>query len=82
MNSHVHASIANFLIQENFDDSNEPWTWDLLPGVPRVKNGYLLVPNESGWGVDLNEEEVAKHPYSEKNFLRLFEEGRETRKPG
>ena len=48
VNAHVHASIANFLIQENFDDSNEPWAWDLLPGVPRVKNGYLPVPNEPG----------------------------------
>jgi len=82
VNAHIHASISNFLIQENFDDSNEPWARDLLPGVPRVKDGYLPVPNEPGWGVDLNEEEAAKHPYSEKNFLRLFEEGWETRKPG
>ena len=27
VNAHVHASIANFLIQEDFDDSNEPRTW-------------------------------------------------------
>jgi galactonate dehydratase len=82
VNAHIHASISNFLIQENFDDSNEPWARDLLPGVSQVKDGYLPVPNEPGWGVDLNEEEAAKHPYSEKNFLRLFEEGWETRKPG
>ena len=48
----------------------------------RVVDGYLPVPNEPGWGVDLNEEEAVKHPYNEKNFLRLFEEGWETRKPG
>ncbi len=82
VNAHIHASISNFLIQENFDDSNEDWARELLPGVPRVLDGYLPVPNEPGWGVDLNEEEAAKHPYSEKNFLRLFEEGWETRKPG
>ena len=82
VNAHIHASISNFLIQENFDDSNEPWARDLLPGVSQVKDGYLPAPNEPGWGVDLNEEEAAKHPYSEKNFLRLFEEGWETRKPG
>ncbi|HIC02035.1 TPA: hypothetical protein EYO63_20320 [Candidatus Poribacteria bacterium] len=56
------------MIQENFDDFNESWARDLLPGVARV--------------VDLNEEEAVKHPYNEKNFLRLFEEGWETRKPG
>ena len=82
VNAHVHASISNFLIHENFDDSAEPWTWDLLTGVPRVKDGYLTVPDTPGWGVELNEAEAAKHPYSEKNFLRLFEEGWETRKPG
>ena len=70
------------MIQENFDDFNESWARDLLPGVARVVDRYLPVPNEPGWGVDLNEEEAAKHPYSEKNFLRLFEECWETRKPG
>lgn len=81
VNAHMHASVSNFLIQENFDDSLEPWTWDLLTGVPRVKEGYLEVPNAPGWGVELHEEEVGKHPYGEKNFLRLFQEGWETRKP-
>lgn len=81
INAHLHASVSNFLIHENFDDSLEPWTWDLLTGVPRAVDGYLPVPNAPGWGVDLNEKEADKHPYGEKNFLRLFEEGWETRKP-
>jgi len=81
MNAHLHASIPNFLIHENFDDSLEPWTWDLLRGTPRVENGYLTVSNAPGWGVELNEAEALKHPYGEKNFLRLFEEGWETRRP-
>jgi len=82
MNAHLHASIPNFLIQENFDDSLEPWTWDVLRGVPRVEDdGYLTVPDTPGWGVELDESEAAKHPYGERNFLRLFEEGWETRRP-
>ncbi len=81
VNAHVHASIPNFLIHENFDDSLEPWTWDLLSGVPRVKDGYIEVPDTPGLGIELNEKEVAKHPYGEQNFLRLFEEGWETRRP-
>ena len=81
MNAHLHASIPNFLIHENFDDSLEPWTWDLLQGTPRVVDGYITVPDTPGWGVEFNEDEAAKHPYGEKNFLRLFEEGWETRKP-
>lgn len=82
MNAHLHASIPNFLIHENFDDSLEPWTWDLLQGTPRVENGYITVPDTPGWGVTFNEAEAEKHPYGEQNFLRLFEEGWETRKPG
>lgn len=81
MNAHLHASIPNFLIQENFDDSAEPWTWELLSGVPRVKDGYLQVSDAPGWGVELNEQEAEKHPYSDTYFLRLFEEGWETRAP-
>jgi galactonate dehydratase len=81
MNAHLHASIPNFLIHENFDDSLEPWTWDLLTGVPRVENGYISVPDTPGWGVELNEDEATKHPYNDTYFLRLFEEGWETRKP-
>ena len=82
INAHLHASIPNFLIHENFDDSLEPWTWDVIEGTPRVENGYLTVPDRPGWGVELNEAEAAKYPYGEKNFLRLFEEGWETREPG
>jgi galactonate dehydratase len=81
MNAHLHASIPNFLIHENFDDNMEPWTWDLLHGVPRVKDGYITVPDAPGWGVELNEDEAVKHPYSDVHFLRLFEEGWETRRP-
>lgn len=82
VNAHLHAAIPNFLIHENFEEAMEPWTWDLLIGVPRVEQGYLTVPDTPGFGVELNEEEAAKHPYSERHFLRLFEEGWETRRPG
>ncbi len=50
INAHLHASIPNFLVQENFDDGAEPWTWDLLSGVPRVERGYLSVPVGAGLG--------------------------------
>ena len=81
INAHLHASIPNFLIQENFDDSLEPWTWEVLHGAPRVQDGYLTVPDTPGWGVEIDEAAAEKHPYSEVNFLRLFEEGWETRRP-
>ncbi|MBT5711427.1 mandelate racemase/muconate lactonizing enzyme family protein, partial [Candidatus Poribacteria bacterium] len=81
INAHLHASIPNFLVHENFDDNLEPWTWDVLTGVPRVEDGHIQVPDTPGFGVELNEDEAAKHPYGERNFLRLFDEGWETRRP-
>ncbi len=81
MNAHLHCSIPNFLIHECFDDSLEPWTWDVLEGVPRVKDGYLIPSDAPGWGVTLNVDEARKHPYHEGHRLRLFEEGWETRRP-
>jgi galactonate dehydratase len=81
MNAQLHGSIPNFLIQECFDDSLEPWTWDVLQGVPRVQDGYVPLPDAPGWGVTLNKDEAAKHPYGNRNFLQLFEEGWERRRP-
>jgi galactonate dehydratase len=79
VNAHIHASLPNFLIQECFDDFLEPWAYEIMSGVPRVKDGYLQVSDAPGIGVELDEEEMAKYPYGQNNFLRLFEDGWETR---
>jgi galactonate dehydratase len=80
INAHINASLPNFLIQECFDDFLAPWAHDILHGVPRVKDGYLEVSDAPGLGVELDEAEMAKHPYGQDNFLRLFEDGWEKRK--
>ena len=79
VNAHIHASIPNFLIQECFDDFLEPWAHEIMAGVPRVKDGYLEPSDAPGIGVELNKTEMAKYPYGQNNFLRLFEEGWERR---
>jgi galactonate dehydratase len=80
INAHIHASLPNFLIQECFDDFLAPWALELFDGVPRVVDGYVEVSNRPGIGVELDEAACAAHPYGENNFLRLFEEGWETRR--
>lgn len=82
VNAHIHASVPNFLIQECFDDFLEPWTRDIMRGVPRVKSGYLEPSDAPGIGVEFDEKEMANHPYGQNNFLRLFENGWETRTGG
>ena len=79
VNAHIHASLPNFLIQECFDDFLEPWAHEVVRGVPRVKDGYLEVASAPGLGVTLDEEEAARHPYGEHNYMRLFEDGWERR---
>jgi len=74
------ASIPNFLIQECFDDFLVPWAFDIMHGVLRVKDGYLEPSDAPGIGVELDEEEMAKHPYGPDSFLCLFEEGWERRR--
>jgi galactonate dehydratase len=76
---HICAVTPNIFIQECFDDFLEPWTSRVLKGYLRVKDGHLEMPNAPGIGVQLDEREAKRHPYSPKNFLRLFEPGWERR---
>lgn len=82
INAHIHASIPNFLIQECFDDFLEPWSREIMSGVPRVVDGYIDVPDTPGIGVELHEAEMAKYPFGPNNYLRLFEDGWERRDQG
>ncbi len=79
INTHLDASLPNFLIQECFDDTALAWARNMISGVPRVVNGYLQVSDAPGIGVELNDEEMARYPYGDRNFLRLFEAGWERR---
>ena len=81
VNVHVMFSLRNAYIQETFDDFNEPWTKDLFTGLPKVRDGYYEPPAGPGLGVTVNEELFERHPYSDRNFMNLFSEGWEKRKP-
>ena len=78
----LNASIPNFYIHEIFDEFNEPWEKDLLTNHVEVIDGYIPISDKPGLGVDLNLEEIGKHPYSQENFLPLFKPGWERRSRG
>jgi galactonate dehydratase len=80
VNAHIHASLPNFLIQECFDDFLAPWAGEIMHGVPKVVDGTIEVSDAPGIGVELDEIEMAKHPYGADNFMRLFEGGWERRR--
>ncbi len=79
VNSHVGIVLPNMLIQECFDDFLVPWSRRIMSGTVRIVDGYIEAPDGPGFGVSLNEAEMAKYPYAERNFLRLFQPGWERR---
>jgi len=75
----LNASLPNFFIHEIFDDFNEPWEREIVVNPVKVVNGYIEIPDRPGLGIDLNLEEIAKHPYQQEHFLPLFRPGWEKR---
>lgn len=75
----LNASLPNFLIHEIFDEFNEPWEKDIVTSAVEVKDGYIDIPETPGIGIDLNIQEILKHPYQQENSLPLFKAGWERR---
>ncbi len=79
VNCHIGATLPNLLIQECFDDFLVPWSREIMSGTVRIVDGYIEIPDGPGFGVRLNEAVMARYPYADRNFLRLFEPGWEWR---
>ena len=62
MNAHFCASIPNFKIMETDVDS-VPWRDDITTELPDIREGYIYLPKKPGIGVELNEKEIARHPW-------------------
>jgi galactonate dehydratase len=75
----LNACTPNFLIHEIFDDFNEPWEREIVTNPVEVKDGYIEIPDRPGLGIDLNIDEILKHPYRQDNNLPLFKPGWERR---
>ena len=61
MSTHFCVAIPNFRIME-IDLDDVPWKDDLVTEPPRIENGHLIVPIKPGWGADINEDSVKRHP--------------------
>ena len=75
----IAACTRNFLVQEIFDEFNVDWERDLVDEPAEVVDGYLEIPQRPGLGIELNFEELEKHPYHPQNFIPLFAPGWERR---
>lgn len=77
---HIDIATPNAWLQETFEDFNEPWERDLVTNFPAIENGHFALPTGPGLGIDLNLEEVKRHPYHESPDISLFEENWHLRK--
>jgi galactonate dehydratase len=75
----LNASIPNFFIHEIFDEFNEPWEKDIVVNPVEVVDGHIELSERPGLGIDLNIEEILRHPYRQENHLPLFKLGWEKR---
>lgn len=75
------ACTNNHIIQEFFDPFNESWEKELVSWHPELDaDGCLPIPTAPGIGLELNLEVAARYPYSEQNFLPIFEDSWERRR--
>lgn len=75
----LNASLPNFFIHEIFDEFNEPWEREIVTNHVEVADGYIEIPSGPGLGIDLNIEEIRRHPYAQENVIPLFKRGWERR---
>jgi galactonate dehydratase len=75
----LNASAPNFFIHEIFDEFNEPWEKEIVTNPVEVVNGHIEISERPGLGIDLNIDEILKHPYQQENALPLFQKGWERR---
>ena len=59
--AHFSATIPNFAVME-IDIDSAPWRDELVTTPPTFENGDYVVSDAPGWGCDISEVGVAKHP--------------------
>ncbi|MHA7830248.1 MAG: enolase C-terminal domain-like protein [Flagellimonas sp.] len=65
-NAHIDLAIWNFGIQES--QHFKELTYEVFPGTPMVKEGYMYVNEAPGLGVDINEKLAKKYPPVKYNY--------------
>ena len=77
----IHFGLAHqqVTIQEVFDDFEEDWVRDAFVGRAMTERGYATVSDKPGFGIEVDENLFARHPFTDR-YLDLFTEGWEQRR--
>ena len=63
---HLDAAVWNFLIQEYHAEFYDPHYFDVTAGFPRQEDGYVKLSDAPGLGLEIVEDEIARHPPMER----------------
>ena len=66
ISAHFCAAVPNFRIMETDIDS-VPWRDEIVTNPPVIENGDFILPKGPGWGMDIDEKALKKHP--PKNYI-------------
>jgi L-alanine-DL-glutamate epimerase-like enolase superfamily enzyme len=58
---HLCATLPNFLILEHLED-DVPQRYEVMQPQPTIVDGFMLVPDAPGLGIDIVEEAIAHYP--------------------
>jgi galactonate dehydratase len=61
---HLDTCSPNFLIQEW--PTGRPLMWEIVKDPPRYEKGYIIPPTKPGLGIELNEDIIAQHPWTQQ----------------
>jgi mannonate dehydratase len=67
-NAHMDLAIWNFGIQEQTYFG--PETQEVFSNCPKFENGYMVVNEAPGFGMDIDEEKAAKYPLPKEPWYR------------
>jgi galactonate dehydratase len=79
VNAHLAAWLPNLYILEQFEETSTPLAFEVIKNTPRVKDGWLELPQGPGLGIELDEEAARRFPYRPDNFMQFFQAGWEKR---
>ena len=58
---HLCATLPNFLILEHLED-DVPQRYEVMEPQPTIVDGFMLVPDAPGLGIDIVEDAIAHYP--------------------
>lgn len=64
---HFDLVTPNFVIQEEMTGA-VAWYGDVISSPIRTENGYWMLPDQPGLGIEVNEAVAQKHPYEQEVF--------------